>query len=181
VAIVELIFAALPSLDAGVKGFYSRMFHGEDGITFLGDLYAFGAAASYSMVFIALAALRLKDPHSPRKFKMPFNIPMRYGGQRVEFPALAVIGFVGIVSILVFTMITHDIGRVAGPSWLLIGIIGYMIYRKRKGLPILASQKQDWYKAQIGILQDAGELELMDTYIANVKAAKSTPKAAATP
>jgi APA family basic amino acid/polyamine antiporter len=180
VAIIELIFAAMPSLDNGVKELYRRLFHGEDGITFLGDLYAFGAAASYSMVFIALAALRLKDPESPRRFKMPFNIPMTYNGRRVEFPLLAVVGFCGIASILVFTMITHEIGRIAGPSWLVFGVIGYLIYRKHKGLPVFGSQKQDWRKAQIGILQDAGELDMMDEYIANLKALDArTAKAAA--
>jgi APA family basic amino acid/polyamine antiporter len=180
VAIIELTFAAMPSLDGGVKHLYAKLFHGEDGITFLGDLYAFGAAASYSMVFIALAALRLKDPESPRRFKMPFNIPMTYRGTKVEFPVLAVVGFFGIASILVFTMITHEIGRIAGPSWLIFGVIGYLIYRKRKGLPVFGSQKQDWRKQQVKILQDAGELDMMDEYIANLKALDArTAKAAA--
>jgi APA family basic amino acid/polyamine antiporter len=169
-AVLELLFASIPSLSPGVKGLYAILFRGEDGITFLGDLYAFGAAASYSLVFIALIALRLNDSQSPRRFKMPFNIPFTYRGNRVEFPVVAVIGFFGILSILVFTMITHAIGRVAGPSWIVLGVIGYLIYRKRKGLPVARSQSHDWRKAQINILQEAGELDLMDEYLANVKA-----------
>jgi APA family basic amino acid/polyamine antiporter len=168
-AIVELIFAALPSLSPPVRAIYVRLFRGEDGITFLGDLYAFGAAASYSFVFIALIALRLNDSQSPRRFKMPFNVPFTYKGNRVEFPIVAVIGFMGIVSILAFTMITHEIGRVAGPLWIFFGIVGYLIYRRRKGLPMFGSQRHDWRKAQINILQQAGELEMMDEYLANVK------------
>ncbi len=168
-AIVELIFAALPSLSPPVRAIYVRLFRGEDGITFLGDLYAFGAAASYSFVFIALIALRLNDSQSPRRFKMPFNVPFTYRGNRVEFPVVAVIGFIGIVSILAFTMITHEIGRVAGPLWIFFGIAGYLIYRRRKGLPMFGSQRHDWRKAQINILQQAGELEMMDEYLANVK------------
>lgn len=170
VAVLELIFAALPSLSSGVKSVYAHLFHGEDGITFLGDLYAFGAAASYSLVFVALIALRLNDSASPRRFKMPLNIPMTYKGNRVEFPVIAVIGFVGIASILVFTLITHALGRIAGPSWIVLGVIGYLFYRRRKRLPVVRSQPHDWRKAQIGILQDAGELELMDEYLANVRA-----------
>src|SRR5271166_3141434 len=84
VAIVELIFAALPSISPSLKALYAELFRGEDGITFLGDLYAFGAAASYSFVFLAVIALRLNDSASPRKFKMPFNIPFTYKGNRVE-------------------------------------------------------------------------------------------------
>ena len=168
-AIVELIFAALPSLSPPVRAIYARLFRGEDGITFLGDLYAFGAAASYSFVFVALVALRLNDSQSPRRFKMPFNIPFTYKGNRVEFPVIAVVGFMGIVSILVFTMLTHEIGRIAGPSWIVLGLIGYLVYRKRKGLPVFGSQSHDWRRAQVNILQAAGELEMMDEYLANVK------------
>jgi basic amino acid/polyamine antiporter, APA family len=168
-ALVELVFAALPSLSHGFKDVYARLFRGESGITFLGDLYAFGAAASYSFVFIALIALRFKEPETPRRFKIPFNIPVRYRGTRVEFPVIGVIGWLGITSILVFTLITHSIGRFAGPGWLLCGLIAYVIYRRRKGLPVFGSQRHDWRKRQVQILKDAGELELMDEYIANVK------------
>jgi APA family basic amino acid/polyamine antiporter len=135
----------------------------------LADLYAFGAATSYSFVFIALIALRLKDPLSPRKFTIPINIPMTFRGERVKFPVVAVIGFIGIFSILVFTMITHEIGRVAGPAWLIFGIVGYLVYRRRKGLPTFGSQTYDWTTAQISILRDAGELELMDELLANIR------------
>ncbi len=179
VGVLELIFASLPSLDPHLRAIYARLFRGEDGITFLGDLYAFGAAASYSFVFIALIALRLNDPQSPRKFKMPFNVPFTYRGNRVEFPIVAVIGFCGIVSILAFTMITHAIGRVAGPTWIILGIIGYMVFRRSRRLPVLRSQPHDWRKAQINILQEAGELELMDEYLANVKAMDARRAAAA--
>jgi APA family basic amino acid/polyamine antiporter len=168
-AIIELFFAALPSLSPPVHTLYARLFRGEDGITFLGDLYAFGAAASYSFVFIALISLRLNDPQSPRRFKMPFNVPFTYKGNRVEFPIVAVIGFAGILSILVFTMITHEIGRIAGPSWIILGILGYLLYRRRKKLPVFRSQPHDWRKAQINILQGAGELEMMDEYLANLR------------
>ncbi|MBV9149794.1 MAG: APC family permease [Candidatus Eremiobacteraeota bacterium] len=169
VAIVELIFAALPSLNTHAAMIYRKFFHGEDGITFLGDLYAFGAATSYSFVFIALIALRLYDPLSPRKFKIPFNIPMQIRGERVEFPIVGVIGFIGIGSILVFTMITHEIGRFAGPAWLICGLIGYLIYRYRKGLPIWRSQRHNWRVAQVDILRASGELELMDEYTNNLR------------
>jgi APA family basic amino acid/polyamine antiporter len=170
VALIEAIFAALPSLSPKMAEVYAQHFNGESGIDFLGDLYAFGAATSYSFVFVALVALRLADPLSPRKFKIPLNIPLIFRGERAEFPIIAVVGFIGIVAILVFTMITHPIGRIAGPAWIAFGIILYFIYRKRKGLPLLRSHKRDWQSEQVEILRRAGELELMDEYIANLKA-----------
>ena len=169
-ALLEVLFAALPSLDPAMAHVYAERFNGEGGIDFLGDLYAFGAATSYSFVFVALVALRLYDPLSPRKFKIPLNIPVNVRGERAEFPVIAVVGFLGIVAILVFTMITHPIGRVFGPTWIVVGLIIYFIYRKRKHLPLLHSQPRHWREEQVNILRRAGELELMDEYIANVKA-----------
>jgi APA family basic amino acid/polyamine antiporter len=168
-ACVVLVFAALPSLDPSARFIYGRFFHGEAGIDVLADLYAFGAATSYSFVFIALVALRLKDPLSPRKFTIPLNIPMKFRGERVKFPVVAVIGFIGIFSILVFTLITHEIGRIAGPAWLFFGILGYLFYRRHKNLPVWGSRTYDWTTQQISILRDAGELELMDELLANIR------------
>ncbi|MGA8534036.1 MAG: APC family permease [Candidatus Tumulicola sp.] len=170
IAVLELIFAAFPSLHPGAMTVYARFFRNETGLNFLADLYAFGAATSYSFVFVALIALRLYDPLSPRKFKIPFNLPVRVRGERAEFPVVGVIGFIGIVSILVFTLFTHPIGRIAGPSWLVLGVVAYFVYRRHRGLPMFGSQKRDWRKAQVDILRNAGELELMDEYVANVKA-----------
>jgi APA family basic amino acid/polyamine antiporter len=68
----------------------------------------------------------------------------------------------GILSILAFVLLTHPIGRIAGPSWLFLGTIGYLFYRKKKGLPLFGSQKRDWSAAQLSILRESGELELMD-------------------
>jgi APA family basic amino acid/polyamine antiporter len=147
VAVVELIFAAM---------------QGNGGFTFLGDLYAFGAAASYTLVFCALIALRLNDPLTPRKFIIPWNIPMKFRGERVLFPVVGIIGLMGILSILVFVLLTHPIGRIAGPSWLILGTIGYLFYRRRKGLPLFGSQKRNWSASQLVILRESGELELMD-------------------
>jgi basic amino acid/polyamine antiporter, APA family len=178
-ALLVLIFAALPSLDYGADAIYNRFFHGEAGLDVLADLYAFGAATSYSFVFVALVALRLKDPLSPRKFKIPINVPLRFRGERVEFPVIGVIGFAGIFSILIFTMLTHPIGRVAGPLWLVAGFASYLVYRRRKRLPLLRSRPVDWETEQVNILKDAGELELMDDLVEKLRARGKLPPATA--
>ena len=64
---------------------------------------------------------------------------------------------------------TWKIGRIAGPSWIILGLLGYLLYRRRKRLPVFRSQPHDWRKAQINILQSAGELEMMDEYLVNVR------------
>jgi APA family basic amino acid/polyamine antiporter len=77
-------------------------------------------------------------------------------------------------------MITHEIGRIAGPAWLIFGLIGYLFYRRRKGLPMLGSRAYDWTTQQIAILRDAGELELMDELLVNIRgrSGKIAPPAA---
>ncbi|MBV8073790.1 MAG: hypothetical protein JO140_00065, partial [Candidatus Eremiobacteraeota bacterium] len=95
-----------------------------------------------------------------------FNITIVHHGERIEFPLVGVIGFFGIFAILIFVLLTHDIGRIAGPSWVVLGILAYLVYRRRKGLPVVGSRVTDWTKEQVAILRDAGELELMDEYIA---------------
>ncbi len=159
-AVIELAFAAM---------------QGDRGYEFLGDLYAFGAAASYTLVFVALIALRFTDPLTPRKFKIPWNIPMTFRGERVEFPVIGLLGFFGIFSILIFVLYTHHIGRIAGPSWLLLGFIIYAIYRVRKKLPVFGSPPRDWSTEQVRILRNAGELELMDELVGKLKKRGGSP------
>jgi APA family basic amino acid/polyamine antiporter len=154
VAAIELVFAAL---------------QGSFGYEFLGDLYAFGAAASYTLVFIALIALRMNDPLTPRKFLIPLNLRIKFRGERVQFPLVAVMGFIGIFAILIFVLLTHHIGRIAGPSWLLVGVIVYAIYRVRKRLPLFGSVPRNWSQDQVHILRNAGELELMDELVGKLK------------
>ena len=55
---------------------------GDDGFDFLADLYAFGAALSYTLVFAALIALRFKEPDVPRPFRIPVNVRIKRGGPR---------------------------------------------------------------------------------------------------
>ena len=154
-AAIELVFAAL---------------QGDFGYEFLGDLYAFGAAASYTLVFVALIALRMKDPLTPRKFMIPLNLRVRFRGEQIYFPLVGLIGFFGILAILVFVLLTHHIGRIAGPSWLIFGIAIYVIYRLRKRLPLFGSVPRNWSRDQVQILKNAGELELMDELVGKLKA-----------
>ncbi len=145
---------------------------GDNGFDFLADLYAFGAALSYTLVFAALIALRFKEPDVPRPFRIPVNIRIKHGGRDVLFPVVGALGFVGIFMILVFVILTHPLGRIAGPAWVVCGLIAYAVYRTRKELPLFGSSKRDWYTEQRTILIKAGELELLDELDHNRHAAE---------
>src|SRR5258708_27738209 len=65
-------------------------------IELLTDLYAFGATTSYLIVFVSLITLRFKDPYTPRPYRMPLNVPIKYRGRVVSFPVLGVLGMIGV-------------------------------------------------------------------------------------
>lgn len=130
----------------------------------LGNMYAFGASLGYLLVFIALIKLRFSDPYTPRPYTMPFNITVKRHRTRVKVPILGFIGLIGVIMILVAVLLTHTIGRIAGPIWVL-GCLGYYFwFRKKNGMPVLRSIKREWEKDQIEILTGAEEFELVERY-----------------
>ena len=140
----------------------------------LGDLYAFGAATSYSLVFISALRLRFTDPYTPRPFKMPLNFTLQRGGRPVEISLVNILGIIGIVGILIMVIFTHPIGRIAGPVWIILGLIMYVIYRKRHKLPFPGTIERDWPSMQLAVYRESGEGELADEYEDTLRTAKRT-------
>jgi len=131
----------------------------------LANLYAFGATFGYMLVFISLIRLRFSDPYTPRPYKVPLNIKWkRKDGSVVEIPVLGFLGFLGVSSIFLTVIITHEIGRIAGPAWLLLCVSYYVFFRRRSGLPVFGSVPHDWEQEQVDVLTSAEEFELMEEY-----------------
>ncbi|MDI7275407.1 MAG: amino acid permease, partial [Anaerolineae bacterium] len=131
----------------------------------LANLYAFGATFGYMLVFISLIRLRFVDPHTPRPYKVPGNVRWkRRDGTAVEVPVIGFLGLLGVSSIFMTVIITHDIGRIAGPAWLALCIGYYLVFRKRSGLPVLGNVEHDWEKEQVDVLTRAEEFELLEQY-----------------
>jgi APA family basic amino acid/polyamine antiporter len=156
VAMVEAVFAFMTS----------------EAMNTLGNMYAFGATAGYMLVFIALIVLRFKDPYSPRPYRMPLNFKLqnKEGRAPVQFPLLAVFGFLGVATILFEVILTHKIGRIAGPAWIIVMLVIYFIYRQKERLPRFGSVKRDWEDAQRKVLREAEEYELLSEYEAALAA-----------
>jgi APA family basic amino acid/polyamine antiporter len=135
-----------------------------EAINLLTDLYAFGATSGYLLVFVSLITLRFNDPYTPRPYRMPLNVPIKYRGRTVSFPVLGVLGFIGVAITLFEVVLTHPLGRIAGPAWILLALIVYFVYRRLQGLPSLSSQPHDWEAAQKRVLQEAEEFESLEEY-----------------
>ncbi|MCL4394655.1 MAG: APC family permease [Chloroflexi bacterium] len=130
----------------------------------LGNMYAFGATLGYTLVFVSLIVLRFKDPYSPRPYIMPFNAKINWRGRRVDFPVLGVVGMIGVSFILFEVILTHEIGRIAGPAWVLLCIAYYILWRRRNKLTLLGNVHHDWEAEQIQVLTSAEEFELLEEY-----------------
>ncbi len=137
---------------------------GPQALDTLANMYAFGASTGYLLVFIALIRLRFTDPYSPRPYRMPLNIKIQRDGNAYDFPLLAIFGCAGIGMILFMVVLTHEIGRIAGPSWIIACFIYYAWYRRRKKLPVFGSVKRDWETQQQEVLAEAEEFDLLERY-----------------
>jgi APA family basic amino acid/polyamine antiporter len=105
--------------------------------TLLGNLYSFGAMLSFTTAHVSVIALRLKDPDRERPYRMPWNV--RFRGR--ELPLTAVLGAIGTFGAWCAVVALHPEARTIGIPWMVLGMGGYYVYRKRQGLRLRASYK----------------------------------------
>jgi basic amino acid/polyamine antiporter, APA family len=96
----------------------------------LGNLYSFGAMLSFTTAHVAVIALRFKDPDRERPYRMPWNVHIR--GRPI--PMTAVLGAIGTFAAWCAVVALHGEARTIGIPWMLVGMGGYFLYRKRQGL-----------------------------------------------
>jgi basic amino acid/polyamine antiporter, APA family len=98
--------------------------------TLLGNLYSFGAMLSFTTAHVSVIALRFKDPDRERPYRMPWNITVR--GRPI--PLTAVLGAVGTFAAWCAVVALHGEARTIGIPWMVLGLGGYLVYRRRQGL-----------------------------------------------
>jgi APA family basic amino acid/polyamine antiporter len=105
--------------------------------TLLGNLYSFGAMLSFTTAHVSVVVLRYKAPDRERPYRMPWNVPFR--GR--ELPLTAVLGAIGTFAAWLAVVALHGEARTIGIPWMIIGMAGYFIYRRRQGLDPRKSYK----------------------------------------
>jgi basic amino acid/polyamine antiporter, APA family len=98
--------------------------------TLLGNLYAFGAMLSFTTAHVAVVALRVKRPDQERPYRLPLNVNIR--GHSI--PTTAVIGGIGTLAAWGSVVALHPEARTIGIPWMVLGMAGYLVYRRRQGL-----------------------------------------------
>lgn len=106
-------------------------------LDWVADLYNFGALLSYLMVNISLIILRQTDKDTYRSWKVPFALNVKIREKYYEIPIPSLIGVFACGSIWSLVVIFHPMGRLLGFSWTGIGILIYIIHRRRVRKPLL--------------------------------------------
>ncbi|HEV3046842.1 MAG TPA: universal stress protein [Solirubrobacteraceae bacterium] len=103
----------------------------------LGNLYSFGAMLSFTTAHAAVVALRVKDPDRERPYRAPWGVRIR----GYTIPMTAVLGGLGTFAAWCAVTALHSEARIVGIPWMIVGITGYFVYRKRQGLSPRKSYK----------------------------------------
>ncbi|HLB17498.1 MAG TPA: universal stress protein, partial [Gaiellaceae bacterium] len=94
---------------------------------FLGNMYAFGAMLSFTIAHVSVIALRVSSRDDPEAFKVRPSLRIR----GVDWPLFAIFGALGIGIAWLVVVIQKPGPRWAGLGWLIIGLIGYVVYRRK--------------------------------------------------
>ena len=99
---------------------------------FLGNLYSFGAMLSFTTAHVSVVWLRVRKPDMPRPYRLPWNVRIR--GR--DIPLSAVLGALGTFGAWVSVVVLHDEARLVGIPWMILGMTGYVLYRRHLGLSV---------------------------------------------
>jgi len=101
----------------------------------MGTLYAFGSLLAFMFAHASILSLRARKPEMPRPFKLGWNLCFR----GYEMPISAILGLVVTMVIWLIIMITQPYSRWVGLAWMVVGLVIYVIYRRRNGLSLTQS------------------------------------------
>jgi APA family basic amino acid/polyamine antiporter len=90
----------------------------DDDVASLASLYSFGVLLAFAAAQLAVIRLRVVEPDLPRPFRAPLVAP-----------------FLGVplaLGVFAVAMVTHPGARYAGPAWLALGLLVYLLVRRRE-------------------------------------------------
>src|SRR3989440_8393263 len=94
-------------------------------VLFLASLFSFGVLLAFTAAQLAVIKLRFSEPDRRR----PYRVPLTVG--RVPLPS--VVGAVLTFVVWVVALATHLGARYAGPAWLAVGLVIYVVVRHSRG------------------------------------------------
>jgi len=92
---------------------------------------------SFTIAHAAIIALRVKDPDRERPYRVGVGVRFRGG----TIPISAVIGGMGTLAAWISVIALHVDARWVGSAWMIVGLVGYVIYRRRQGLDLTSRHR----------------------------------------
>jgi APA family basic amino acid/polyamine antiporter len=94
-------------------------------VFFLASLFSFGVLLAFTAAQLAVIKLRFSEPQRRRPYRVPWAIG------RVPVPSL--VGAILTFAAWIIALATHEGARYAGPAWLAVGLVIYVLVRRRRG------------------------------------------------
>ena len=117
---------ATPYVAIAISGLIAIGLVAPTSINLLASIYAFGATLAITIAHLSIIRLRVIDPDRERPFRIPWNLSWRGSSLPVPAIAAALISALAFLSVLAY----HDVARWVGLSWMVFGLVFYVIYRK---------------------------------------------------
>ncbi len=95
-------------------------------VTFLGDLYAFGAMLSFTIAHLSVIALRASRRDEELGFRPWPNVRIR----GIDWPLFALFGAFGTGAAWLVVLVQKPGARWTGVGWILVGLLTYALYRR---------------------------------------------------
>jgi APA family basic amino acid/polyamine antiporter len=92
----------------------------------LASLYSFGALLAFTAAQLAVIRLRFTEPDLKRPFRVRGNVRIR----GVPVPLAALVGAPLTFALWIAALVTHDAARIAGPIWLAVGVVVFIVVRR---------------------------------------------------
>jgi APA family basic amino acid/polyamine antiporter len=93
---------------------------------FLAAVFSFGVLLAFTAAQLAVVRLRMREPELARPFVARPNLSI--AGHRL--PVAALVGAPLTFAVWIASMVTHEGARYAGPAWLAVGVVVYVLVRR---------------------------------------------------
>ena len=97
-------------------------------VTFIGTLYSLGATLSFTVAHAALVRVRMKDRG---ELEVPYRAHPNLEVRGVAWPLFAIAGGIATGASFLVLVVQNPSPRWAGLGWMVLGLIGYVVYRSR--------------------------------------------------
>ena len=101
-------------------------------VNFVGTLYSLGATLSFTIAHGSIVRLRVLDRADA---EIPYRARPNVRIGKVAWPLFAILGGLATGISFLVLVVQNPLTRWAGLGWMVIGLVGYVVYRRRLACP----------------------------------------------